>query len=64
MDPFSGLGTTAQTARCMGAKYIGIELNPKYVEMSIKHIRHPARWWLREKDVKITVDETYPTLLR
>ena len=34
LDPFSGSGTTAKMAREMGRKYIGIEVNPEYVEIS------------------------------
>ena len=34
LDPFSGSGTTGMVALCHGRNYIGIELNPGYVEMS------------------------------
>lgn len=34
LDPFSGAGTTAMVARDNGRRYIGIELNPEYVELS------------------------------
>ena len=34
LDPFSGAGTTGVVAEKLGRKYIGIELNPKYVKMS------------------------------
>ena len=34
LDPFSGSGTTGIVANKCGAKYIGIEINPEYVEMS------------------------------
>lgn len=34
LDPFSGSGTTAKMAKLMGRRYIGIEVNPEYVEIS------------------------------
>lgn len=34
LDPFSGSGTTGATALRLNRKYIGIELNEKYLEMS------------------------------
>ena len=33
LDPFFGSGTTGRTALKLGRKYIGIELNPEYVEI-------------------------------
>jgi DNA modification methylase len=33
LDPFMGSGTTAQVATRLGRKFIGCELNPKYVEL-------------------------------
>ncbi len=33
LDPFLGSGTTAQTAKKLGRKYIGIELNPEYLPL-------------------------------
>jgi len=34
LDPFSGAGTVALVAKKLGRHYIGIELNPAYVEMA------------------------------
>lgn len=34
LDPFIGSGTTALVARSLGRNYMGIDLNPKYVEMT------------------------------
>ncbi len=38
LDPFSGSGTTAKMAKHNGRKYIGIEVNPEYVEISFKRL--------------------------
>jgi site-specific DNA-methyltransferase (cytosine-N4-specific) len=38
LDPFSGSGTTGLVARDNGCKYIGIELNPEYIEISAKRL--------------------------
>ena len=41
LDPFSGASTTGLVATQLGRDYIGVELNPDYVEMSRLRIR---RW--------------------
>jgi DNA modification methylase len=38
LDPFSGSGTTALVARRFNRRFVGIELNPKYVRMSEKRL--------------------------
>jgi site-specific DNA-methyltransferase (adenine-specific) len=38
LDPFSGSGTTAMVARDLSCRYVGIELNPEYVEISLKRL--------------------------
>jgi DNA modification methylase len=40
IDPFSGSGTTGVVAITHGRDYIGIELNPKYIEMSERRIEN------------------------
>ncbi len=42
LDPFSGSGTTGVVALRHQRNYIGIELNPEYVEMSHKRITEDA----------------------
>jgi len=38
LDPFSGAGTAGVVALKLGRKYLGIELNPDYVEMSKRRL--------------------------
>jgi DNA modification methylase len=39
LDPFMGSGTTAVVSRKLDRNYIGIELNPEYIEISSRKIR-------------------------
>jgi modification methylase len=39
LDPYMGSGTTAKVAKEMGRDYVGIELNPKYIEMAEQKLR-------------------------
>ena len=38
LDPFLGSGTTAVVAQKTGRNYLGIELNPRYVEMANRRL--------------------------
>lgn len=38
LDPFHGSGTTAMVSKNLGRKYVGIELNHAYIEMSLKRL--------------------------
>ena len=38
LDPFFGAGTTGVVARKLGRRFIGIELNPEYVQMAKRRI--------------------------
>jgi excisionase family DNA binding protein len=40
LDPFLGSGTTAAAAEELGRKWVGIELNPEYLEISRKRIEN------------------------
>jgi DNA modification methylase len=39
LDPFFGSGTTGQVAQENGRSYVGIELNPEYVDIAKKRLR-------------------------
>ena len=43
LDPFNGAGTSGLVALSLGCKYIGIELNPEYLEMARRRIEREAR---------------------
>ena len=38
LDPMCGTGTTLAVAKKLGRKYIGIELNPQYIEIAMKRL--------------------------
>lgn len=38
LDPFSGAGTTGMVAARLGRDYVGVEINPQYVELSRRRI--------------------------
>jgi len=38
LDPFAGTGTTGLVAEKLGRKFVGIELNPEYVDMAERRI--------------------------
>lgn len=42
LDPFFGSGTVGLVAKGFGRKYVGIELNPDYVEIAAKRLAAPC----------------------
>jgi DNA modification methylase len=47
LDPFNGAGTTGMVARGFQRSYIGIELNPSYIDMAKRRIGMVARGFQR-----------------
>ena len=47
LDPFIGSGTTGLVANKLGRHYVGIELNPQYVEIAKRRIG------LKESQIKL-----------
>jgi site-specific DNA-methyltransferase (adenine-specific) len=39
VDPFSGSGTTGVAAVQAGCRFLGMELNPEYVELGAQRLR-------------------------
>lgn len=58
LDPFNGKGTTGMVAGALGRNYIGIDLNPEYIEMSERNLR---RVFSKEMEV-IFDDNDYESL--
>ncbi|MGH2703737.1 MAG: DNA methyltransferase [Actinomycetota bacterium] len=42
MDPFCGSGTTGVVAHRLARRFVGIDLNPEYVEMARRRIEQDA----------------------
>jgi DNA modification methylase len=43
LDPFMGSGTTGVACLKLGRKFIGIEIEPRYFELSCQRIAHAYR---------------------
>lgn len=41
LDPFLGSGTTCHVAQILERQWIGIDINPEYIEMSSKRLEQP-----------------------
>jgi len=39
LDPFAGSGTSLRVARRLGRSFIGVEINPEYVELCLKRVK-------------------------
>jgi len=49
LDPFAGTGTTGVVCEATGRRFIGIELNPKYVAMAERRIARPNAPCMRDE---------------
>lgn len=45
LDPFSGSGRTGVVALRLGRRYLGLELQPEYVDLSRRQISQDAPLW-------------------
>ena len=43
LDPFAGTGTTCAVAKSMGRRFVGIDINPAYVEIARERVRNAPR---------------------
>ena len=44
LDPFFGSGTTGKVAIQHGRNFLGIELNPEYIELARKRVSNDGKW--------------------
>src|ERR1700730_12114621 len=42
LDPFVGTGTTCAVAKSMGRRYVGIDINPAYIDIARERVRNAA----------------------
>ena len=57
LDPFMGSGTVALVAKKLNRHFLGIELNPEYVEMARKRLREEMPLFMEEEKLE-TVENT------
>ena len=65
LDPFSGIATTGLPCVETGRKYIGYELNPKYVEFSKKRlggIKDDTQYFYGQYDMEGNLINTFDTI--
>jgi len=43
LDPFFGSGTTGAVAQKLGRDFVGIEINPEYIELAKKRLRGKSK---------------------
>lgn len=54
LDPFAGSGTALRVARKLGRRFIGIDINPEYVEMSLRRVKSDTYTPPPEDVIKLT----------
>ncbi len=57
LDPFIGTGTTAIAAKRLGRKYIGIDIDPQYVEITKKKLEKTTPTIINECYVSVFLDK-------
>jgi site-specific DNA-methyltransferase (adenine-specific) len=57
LDPFVGTGTTAVAAKKLGRKYIGIDIDPQYIEIAEKNLKQVEETKINGCYVSIYLDE-------
>jgi len=57
LDPFVGTGTTAVAAKRLGRKFIGIDIDPKYVEITNKKLEETTPTVINNCYVSIFLDK-------
>lgn len=57
LDPFVGTGTTAVAAKRLGRKYIGIDIDSKYVEITKKKLENTEPTIINDCYVSIFLDK-------
>lgn len=60
LDPFMGSGTVAVVAKNLGRKYIGFELNPKYIEIAENRLKGVTNWQII-KDIENGIQQVIKT---
>lgn len=49
LDPFNGAGTTGVVSLGLNRRYVGVETNPDYIEISHRRIRKAYPLWIEEE---------------
>lgn len=57
LDPFIGTGTTAVAAKKLGRRFIGIDIDPKYVQIANKKLSHVEPTTINDCYVSIFLDK-------
>jgi len=52
LDPFAGSGTTLVAAKKLGRKFIGIDINKEYIEVSQRRIKQTNTTYFILNDIK------------